>query len=175
MIEEFGFYNYPKHKLELEEITLQGACTGFGGCPVCNNKDGKCLPNCIRDQYVAGTTCTDCDNDFCQACWGANKNQCYWCHDVKRYTYDVGPADSCRAECGDGRVDPGEACDDGNLMNHDGCDDACTVEAPNWVCAHPNMISICRQTTNCETNQNRYLGNNQCQDNNNANGDGCDN
>ncbi len=31
--------------------------------------------------------------------------------------------------CGDGRVDPGERCDDGNLVGGDGCRSDCTVEA----------------------------------------------
>ena len=29
--------------------------------------------------------------------------------------------------CGDGNVDPGEMCDDNNLLNSDGCNDACQV------------------------------------------------
>lgn len=33
------------------------------------------------------------------------------------------------ASCGDGAVDPGEACDDGNFVNGDGCDNACTPSA----------------------------------------------
>jgi cysteine-rich repeat protein len=32
------------------------------------------------------------------------------------------------AGCGDGILDPGEACDDGNTTNRDGCSAACTVE-----------------------------------------------
>ena len=30
--------------------------------------------------------------------------------------------------CGDGEVDPGEACDDGNTTNGDGCSSTCTIE-----------------------------------------------
>ena len=30
--------------------------------------------------------------------------------------------------CGDGFLDVGEECDDGNLINGDGCDNNCTVE-----------------------------------------------
>jgi cysteine-rich repeat protein len=30
--------------------------------------------------------------------------------------------------CGDGVVDPGEACDDGNNVDNDGCSQACTLE-----------------------------------------------
>jgi cysteine-rich repeat protein len=38
--------------------------------------------------------------------------------------------------CGNGTVDgPPEACDDGNLVNGDGCDDHCRLECPNDICA----------------------------------------
>ena len=32
--------------------------------------------------------------------------------------------------CGDGNPDPGEQCDDGNLVNGDGCDANCQIEVP---------------------------------------------
>jgi ELWxxDGT repeat protein/cysteine-rich repeat protein len=32
------------------------------------------------------------------------------------------------APCGDGEVNPGEECDDGNLVSHDGCSDRCVAE-----------------------------------------------
>lgn len=35
--------------------------------------------------------------------------------------------DDSAAVCGDGRVDPGELCDDGNRVNDDGCDNDCSV------------------------------------------------
>lgn len=41
-------------------------------------------------------------------------------------TYGVGA--TAWAECGDGVVDGVEECDDGNLVDGDGCTDACLVE-----------------------------------------------
>eukprot|EP01125_Pyxidicula_operculata_P001504 TRINITY_DN1136_c0_g1_i1.p1 TRINITY_DN1136_c0_g1~~TRINITY_DN1136_c0_g1_i1.p1 ORF type:complete len:641 (+),score=91.22 TRINITY_DN1136_c0_g1_i1:190-1923(+) len=35
--------------------------------------------------------------------------------------------------CGNGIVEAGEACDDGNLVNHDGCDHLCSLEQY-WIC-----------------------------------------
>jgi len=32
--------------------------------------------------------------------------------------------------CGNGEVEPGEQCDDGNHVNGDGCDFACQLESP---------------------------------------------
>jgi cysteine-rich repeat protein len=39
-----------------------------------------------------------------------------------------------RRQCGDGRIDPGESCDDANFRSGDGCDTACRVE-PCFRCA----------------------------------------
>lgn len=50
--------------------------------------------------------------------------------------------------CGDAVVDPGEACDDGNVMGGDGCSPTCTVEAcgngvvdQGEACDDGNMVS----------------------------------
>ncbi len=39
-----------------------------------------------------------------------------------------GLADLLDAECGDGRVEPGEECDDGGRVNRDGCSALCSLE-----------------------------------------------
>ncbi|MHC4837767.1 MAG: DUF4215 domain-containing protein, partial [Planctomycetota bacterium] len=56
--------------------------------------------------------------------------------------------------CGDGFQDPGEACDDGNLRNGDGCSERCTVEAN---CGNGGLDA-----------------GEECDDGNRVNGDGCD-
>ncbi len=55
--------------------------------------------------------------------------------------------------CGDGVVDVGQPCDDGNQVNGDGCDNNCTITACN------NGILTAGES---------------CDDGNAANGDGCD-
>ncbi len=47
-------------------------------------------------------------------------------------------------ECGNGRIDRTEACDDGNLLSGDGCDETCMSEA-GWTCfGQPSLCStIC--------------------------------
>jgi cysteine-rich repeat protein len=45
--------------------------------------------------------------------------------------------------CGDGVQDPGEACEDGNLVDGDGCSSLCTVEEPSLVL--PTLASIQRK------------------------------
>jgi cysteine-rich repeat protein len=49
------------------------------------------------------------------------------------YTSNFSDLVHLRRSCGDGVVDPNEACDDGGLANGDGCSDVCTVE-PCWTC-----------------------------------------
>jgi cysteine-rich repeat protein len=52
-----------------------------------------------------------------------------------------GGVDAAIHTCGDGVVDPQEACDDGNLADGDECSPACAVE-PGWTCA-PGSPSGC--------------------------------
>ncbi len=40
------------------------------------------------------------------------------------------------ADCGDSIRSPGEACDDGNIADYDGCSRYCTIEL-GWSCAAP--------------------------------------
>jgi cysteine-rich repeat protein len=81
-------------------------------------------------------------------------------------TCDLGVANSaapgatCRpgcllAGCGDGIVDPGEACDDGNGVDTDECTSSCTVAA-------------------CGDGIRAFDGTEQCDDGNLVAGDGCD-
>jgi cysteine-rich repeat protein len=45
--------------------------------------------------------------------------------------------------CGDGHVDQGETCDDGNTVGGDGCSATCQTEAPmHWIAATWNLRSL---------------------------------
>jgi len=68
--------------------------------------------------------------------------------------------------CGNGVLNAGEQCDDGNPLNTDGCSDTCTVE-PGWTCS--GQPSVC--TTVC--GDGIVAGSEQCDDGNLINGDGC--
>jgi cysteine-rich repeat protein len=63
--------------------------------------------------------------------------------------------------CGDGHVDPGEACDDGNRINGDGCSATCAVEQPAGGC----VVDCCG---NGEIDPGEA-----CDDGNAFSGDGC--
>jgi cysteine-rich repeat protein len=67
-----------------------------------------------------------------------------------------GSGSDCEHEpvCGDGVMEDGEACDDGNVVAHDGCSATCTIE-----------VAVCG---------NGYVEvGEQCDDGNLVNGDGC--
>jgi cysteine-rich repeat protein len=91
---------------------------------------------------------------------------------------------ACRPACGNGRMDTGELCDDGNAINGDSCDNNCTRPAcGNGVmtgsegCDDGNAIN----GDGCDTNCTRTACGNAivtsgeaCDDGNQTNGDGCE-
>jgi cysteine-rich repeat protein len=102
--------------------------------------------------------------------------------------------DCTAARCGDGKVNPqntaspatalGEQCDDGNLVNGDGCDNNCTFPAcgngimdPGEQCDDGNLLDGDGCDHNCTI---PACGNGvvdpgeDCDDGNQVNGDGCD-
>ena len=90
--------------------------------------------------------------------------------------------------CGDGVIDAGEACDDGNLVNGDGCDATCEIEPfcgdgtldAGEQCDDGNQIEGDGCDANCAIEPDPVCGNGQleagedCDDGNLVNGDGCD-
>ncbi|MCB9507290.1 MAG: DUF4215 domain-containing protein [Myxococcales bacterium] len=74
-------------------------------------------------------------------------------------------------ECGDGQVDDGEACDDGNSEPRDGCSAVCELE-DGWDCA--GAPSQCEQVTpEAVCGDGRIAADEQCDDANRTGGDGC--
>ncbi|MBN2723817.1 MAG: DUF4215 domain-containing protein [Deltaproteobacteria bacterium] len=87
--------------------------------------------------------------------------------------------------CGNNTIDPGEECDDGNTLSHDGCDSSCKVESicgndtvdPGEECDDGNLdsgdgcSSICQIENGCG-NGVLEVGE-QCDDDNLTDGDGC--
>jgi cysteine-rich repeat protein len=57
--------------------------------------------------------------------WYVDEVEVYSCAD------ELAPSD-----CGNGIIDLGELCDDGNSVNADGCSNSCQVE-PGWTCSDP--------------------------------------
>jgi len=76
---------------------------------------------------------------------------------------------SSQNSCGNGVVDPGETCDDGNLKDGDGCSSSCQVE----------LGYFCQQTGEQRSECSAICGDlilaqgEHCEDGNSAAGDGC--
>lgn len=97
--------------------------------------------------------------------------------------------------CGNSVVETGEACDDGNVVNGDGCSSTCQVEIPTATCGNGvvetgetcddgdatdagTCNATCLAYTYCGDgtvqNPNGQGGAEQCDDGNHVSGDGCD-
>ena len=73
-------------------------------------------------------------------------------------------------ECGDGVVDSGESCDDGNTMAEDGCSSDCMKIETDYTC--PIGGGLCEIITECGNGI--VVGAEECDDGNTRNLDGCD-
>lgn len=71
-------------------------------------------------------------------------------------------------KCGNGTLDQGEQCDDGNVVNADGCNAVCQIEA-DYECPTPGQLcvylSVCGDA--------KLASNEICDDGNTSDGDGC--
>jgi len=155
----------------------------------------QCYENCKVCTGRLGTQCSDCfygswdpfgvlncpgknpcnvhqyeTSDVCQECM----DQCASCKDgttcsacAEGFSYNQATFQCEVATCGDGVVDAGEQCDDGNQFNGDGCTTSCTIEV-GFYCPFTggSCYSIC--------GDNVQASNEQCDDGNNLSGDGCD-
>jgi cysteine-rich repeat protein len=70
-----------------------------------------------------------------------------WCQPYEYWNTTLG---ACKEICGDGKVYVLE-CDDGNLLNGDGCSSSCTIE-PNFICVNGSTTrrSVCSYTAPLE-------------------------
>lgn len=105
---------------------------------------GTCVDN---PDAPVGTSC-DADGDFCTIDFCDGNGGC-----VFDMNQPCGPDDGCCAQdcnalndpncspvCGNGVLEPGESCDDGNGNNDDGCTTVCTI-LTGWECT--GSPSIC--------------------------------
>jgi cysteine-rich repeat protein len=84
--------------------------------------------------------------------------------------FDSPVATSDAGLCGNGRVDPGEECDDGNTLNGDGCSSQCKLDDPCWDCWCPGS-PVCVNRTICGNGI--LTSDEECDDGNITSGDGC--
>jgi fibro-slime domain-containing protein len=83
-----------------------------------------------------------------------------------------GGSTGMEAVCSDGRHDPGEACDDGNVVSGDGCTATCAQVEAEYVCPTPG--EACVSTQKC--GDNKITSAESCDDGQGTprDGDGCD-
>ena len=117
----------------------------------CSNTPGSFSCTCVDGYEGSGFDCTDIDecvsgtggcvlNEVCVNQEGM-PNTC-----VCRLGYIRNDAGDCVIACGDGAVAPGEACDDGNTDDGDGCSSRCSIEG-GWACFEPTgEASVCTFT-----------------------------
>jgi len=86
-------------------------------------------------------------------------------------TCDGGSCEEAGAEpaCGDGKIDPGEKCDDKNAESLDGCTGDCKAVEKGFACPTPGLP--CVSTVEC--GDGKVGGNETCDDHNTAPKDGC--
>jgi len=126
-------------------------------CDDGNNANGDGCDSTCRLEFVCGNgvcesdrneTCGLCPEDCCPCgdgvCDSSLGETCKMCKE------------DCCPNCGNGILDSGELCDDGNNEDGDGCTSDCKIESGQAVCG--NGI---------------WESGEECDDGNNENGDGC--
>lgn len=126
----------------------------------------------------------------CAACLPVDASPCYFigdgkCEGLKGETREGSPADCGEPICGDGLLDPGEACDDGNLLDTDSCTSLCElaacgdglVDASIEECDDANKNNQDACLNNCKDascgDGHLWLGEELCDDGNQDNADDC--
>ncbi len=112
------------------KLTNGSACTAAASCASGNCVDGVCCDTACNGACKAcniGATSGTCSNiatglDPANECAG---------------TYSCNGTGTCQS-CGDAMVNGGEACDDGNMVSGDGCENNCTNL--------PNPYVLCNMT-----------------------------
>jgi cysteine-rich repeat protein len=136
-------------------------CFGFVGCgapPVCGN--GTCEPteNCLGCWADCRTWGNSICDESCGECpLGAHQNL-------------------AECACGNGTLNCGEQCDDGNLTNGDGCNSTCNLESyactdndGDYFISEGTVVASCNSLPipPCGPGKNEMcIGNNDCNDSN---------
>jgi cysteine-rich repeat protein len=156
-----------------EECDDQNAASDDGCSASCKVEPGW---TCKKVPSECQTVCGDglkggteqCDDHNVADGDGCDKS----CQLEHGYACDGAPGalSDCHNVCGDGVIAGGldaEACDDGNVLNGDGCDAGCKLE-PGWVCSGEPTVctSVCGDGIRATDEE--------CDDGNTASGDGCD-
>jgi cysteine-rich repeat protein len=114
------------------------SCNEAPSVPACvdNDGDGYGTGTAARDRLGCPRGATlDCDDTDAAVNYRAQEI----CGDGIDNDCSNGDA-VCPVVCGDGTVDEGEQCDDGNTANEDGCTESCTCEHSRWVTGDGSLV-----------------------------------
>lgn len=95
-------------------------------CPL---ETGVSISDCAYGEYANLVTkkCIPCYAS-CRTCTDAYYNKCYSCI-VSPGVWEFDYINICSSTCGDGVKDDFESCEDGNIIDGDGCSSICDTES----------------------------------------------
>jgi fibro-slime domain-containing protein len=132
----------------------------------CPPTGGRCARVCGNGQLDSGETCDDGNiysGDGCSSTCQVESAYSCWVPGLP-CVYTPPPA---APQCGNGALEPGESCDDGNVKGGDGCSSTCQLET-GWGCAQPGRPCVAAQC-----GDGILAGSEQCDDGNTRAADGC--
>ena len=116
-----------------------------------------------------------CDSGNQQGCVGCVVQSGWECINLSGFPSKCSPK-VVTPHCGNGILEPekGEVCDDGNLVNGDGCSYFCKVE-PEWICLDGKKCVKVNDANELKVlcGNGKLEGAEGCDDGNSVNGDGC--
>jgi cysteine-rich repeat protein len=101
--------------------------------PFCGDSFVDVGEGCDDDNQNSADDCVACQVAICGD--GFVRSDVEQCDDANQDNTDFCRNNCKFATCGDGLLDAGEACDDGNKRFGDGCSALCEIEAPEKGCA----------------------------------------
>jgi fibro-slime domain-containing protein len=106
------------------------------------------LCDCGTDPNNLPTVCKAVNGLF----YGDGKGCSKTCTKEPTCQDSTGKTQACTSACGDGNLDPGEDCDDGNLLDNDGCSSKCKVEG-GFACPP----SVAQDSSTCKSGTGQCL------------------
>ena len=124
------------------DATSKSCLACDSSCVTCNGGTANDCQSCdtAGGKYLSTNTCLSCDS-ACTTCNGGTHSDCLTCTNGATPNPSSGGG-SCTV-CGNGVVESGEACDDNNTNNNDGCSDSCQVET-GWTCSGTPSVCSCQ-------------------------------
>ncbi|CAD8182649.1 unnamed protein product [Paramecium octaurelia] len=145
-IDHYCYTNCGDGIIQWNEECDNGVSTQYSGCHKCKLPQSKCQneicqicnqKECVQCQdgyYLKSDYSCDKCSPICKTCkinpynciiCADNNHQCSNCLPNQGYIY---LENQCQSICGDGYITLEEECDDGNLLDNDGCNSNCLIE-----------------------------------------------